>query len=157
MEWHDLLFLHWPVDPARLAAQLPPGLELETFAGSAWLGVVPFRMVRTRWRWLPPLPTASTFAELNLRTYVRGAGRRGVWFFSLDAASRLAVEGARFGFGLPYFRAHMHCRRDGDAVEYASERVDRRGPLARFAASWRAVGPHATAAPGTLEHFLSER
>ncbi len=157
MEWHDLLFLHWPVDPALLQHQLPPGLELETHDGSAWLGVVPFRMVRTRWRWLPPVPTASNFAELNVRTYVRAGGRSGVWFFSLDAASRLAVEGARLGFGLPYFRAGMECRRSGESVAYASERRDRRGPPAHFQARWTSDGPHATAAPGTLAHFLVER
>jgi uncharacterized protein YqjF (DUF2071 family) len=157
MAWHDLLFLHWPVPAAVLQRHLPPGLAVETFDGTAWLGVVPFRMVRTRWRWLPPLPTAATFPELNVRTYVRGAGRSGVWFFSLDAASRLAVEGARFGFGLPYFRARMSCRRVGAAIEYRSERQDRRGPPACFAAGWRTTGAPAVAVPGSLEQFLVER
>ncbi|MBL8753887.1 MAG: DUF2071 domain-containing protein [Planctomycetes bacterium] len=157
MAWHDLLFLHWPVPAAALQAHLPPGLELETFAGSAWLGVVPFRMVRTRWRFLPPVPTAGTFDELNVRTYVRAGGRSGVWFFSLDAASRLAVEGARLGFGLPYFRARMACRVEHGNVEYRSERHDRRGPPAVFAAGWSQRGGGAVAAPGSLEQFLVER
>lgn len=157
MRWEELLFLHWRVPAARLRPHLPPGLELETFAGSAWLGVVPFRMAATRFRWSPPLPTAHTFAELNVRTYVRFAGRPGVWFFSLDAASRLAVEGARWWFGLPYFRARMACGRDRGAVHYRSERLDPRGPPADFAAEWRVVGPSASAVAGSLEHFLVER
>lgn len=161
MRWQDLLFLHWPVPADALRALLPPGLELETFDGRAWLGVVPFVMARTRFRALPPVPTAHTFAELNLRTYVRPTDpadpRRGVWFFSLDAASRLAVEGARLGFGLPYFAACMHTASSEGEVAYRSERRDRRGPPARFVGSWRPDGDPFAAAPGSFEHFLVER
>ena len=157
MDWEDLLFLHWRVPGEVLQAHLPEGVEVETFDGSAWLGVVPFRLARTRFRWLPRLPSAHAFPELNVRTYVRCAGRSGVWFFSLDAHSRLAVAGARATFRLPYFTARMRCERRGDDVDYASERMDGRGPPASFCARWRAVGEYATAAPGTLEHFLSER
>lgn len=157
MRWEDLLFLHWPVAAAALRPHLPAGLELETFDGTAWLGVVPFRMARTRFRWLPPMPGTQAFAELNLRTYVRAGGRTGVWFFSLDAASRLAVEAARVGYSLPYFAARMACERDGERVHYRSERTDRRGPPATFRADWRMAGPVASARPGTLEHFLVER
>lgn len=157
MRWEELLFLHWRVDAAELQRRLPAGVVIETFDGSAWLGVVPFRMAATRFRWLPALPTAHTFPELNVRTYVRVGDTPGVWFFSLDAASRLAVEGARWSFGLPYFRARMVCRRQGEVVVYASERTDRRGPAAAFAANWRVVGAPRQASPGSLEHFLTER
>jgi uncharacterized protein YqjF (DUF2071 family) len=94
---------------------------------------------------------------LNLRTYVRVGGRSGVWFFSLDAASRLSVEGARLGFGLPYLTARMQCERSGDAIRYRSERSDRRGPPATFVGAWRPAGPFAPAVVGTLEHWLCER
>jgi uncharacterized protein YqjF (DUF2071 family) len=157
MDWEDLLFAHWRVEPERLQRLLPAGLQVETFDGAAWLGVVPFRMSRTRLRWLPPLATAHAFPELNVRTYVRAGEVPGVWFFSLDAASRLAVAGARAGFGLPYFFARMRCARAGDEVHCASERRDRRGPAAAFAASWRATGDAAPAQRGSLEHFLAER
>jgi len=157
MHWEELLFLHWPVEAAVLQERLPAGVEVETFAGSAWLGVVPFRMARTRWRCMPPLPTAHRFPELNVRTYVRAGARSGVWFFSLDAASRLAVAGARASFGLPYFHAAMSCERQGQAVHYASERRNGSGAPLRFAASWSARGPVSTAAKRSLEHFLVER
>ncbi len=157
MDWEELLFLHWRADAAALQRLLPAALAIETFAGSAWLGVVPFRMAKTRVRWLPPMPTAHTFPELNVRTYVQGGGVAGVWFFSLDAASALAVAGARLGFGLPYFRARMVCERRGEGVMYASERTDVRAPAARFAANWSAVGAASAAVPGSLEHFLTER
>jgi uncharacterized protein YqjF (DUF2071 family) len=157
MDWEDLLFLHWRVPGDSLQPHLPAGVEVETFDGTAWLGVVPFRMARTRLRGLPRVPTAHAFPELNVRTYVRCAGRSGVWFFSLDAHSRLAVAGARAAFLLPYRYARMHCARRADEVVFASERRDPAGPPARFAARWRATGEHRTAAPGTLEHWLAER
>jgi hypothetical protein len=157
MAWHDLLFLHWPVPAAALQRLLPASLELETFDGTAWLGVVPFRMVNTRWRGLPPVPTAHAFPELNVRTYVRAAGKPGVWFFSLDAASRLAVWGARRWFHLPYCHARMACVRDGDEVHYESERTDRGAPPASFAASWHATASFEPAEHGSLAAWLTER
>src|SRR4029079_1151950 len=88
MVWEDLLFAHWPCDPAALEPHLPPGLALDTFDGRAWLGVVPFRISGIRARGLPAIPGLRGFLELNLRTYVVAGGKPGVWFFSLDAASR---------------------------------------------------------------------
>jgi len=38
-------------------------------------------------------------------------GRPGVWFFSLDCASMLAVIGARLGIHLPYFSAAIRMTR----------------------------------------------
>ena len=83
--------MHWPVPPAVLRPLVPAGLELDTFENEAWLGIVPFKMTNVRPRCMPPMGGASAFAELNVRTYVTHRGRSGVWFFSLDAASKLAV------------------------------------------------------------------
>src|SRR5262245_61728315 len=105
MCWRDLLFMHWPVPPRLMAALLPPGPELGTVDGVAWIGVVPFHMTDVGLRLLPSLPWVSTFAELNVRTYVKHAAHAGVWFFSLDAASQSVVETARAWFHLPYFNA----------------------------------------------------
>ena len=157
MRWEDLLFLHWPVDPGVVRQHVPEELEIDTYDGAAWLGVVPFTMASTRFRWLPPMPTASRFPECNLRTYVRRGSQSGVWFFSLDAHSRLAVEGARLGFGLPYFRADMRSYKDDGAIVYRSRRTDRRGPPAVFEGTWRPEGPWRPAVVGSLEHFLVER
>jgi uncharacterized protein len=157
MRWSDLAFLHWPVPASALEPHLPAGLELDTHEGRAWIGVVPFRMVDVRHRWLPPIPTATTFAELNVRTYVRAGGRAGVWFLSLDAASRLAVRGARLGFNLPYFDAGMQVRWRGETVEYRSDRTHRGAPAARFRARYRPAGEPYLATPCTLDHWLTER
>jgi uncharacterized protein YqjF (DUF2071 family) len=133
-------------------------LELDTYDGSAWIGVVPFRMTDVGPRGLGWIPGLSAFAELNVRTYVRAGGRSGVWFFSLDAASRGAVEIARARFYLPYLHARMSCRRDADGwVEYMSTRRDARGRAAEYRARYRPVGEVALAKSGSLESWLTER
>lgn len=156
MTWHDLLFLHRPVAPASLRPLLPAALELDTFDGRAWLGIVPFRMTDVRPTFLPSR-LALAFPEINVRTYVRSGDRGGVWFFSLDAASRLAVRAARRWFGLPYFDAGMSARREDGEIRYRSVRTHRGAPPAAFHATYRPTGPVDRAAPGSLAHFLTER
>jgi len=158
MSWHDLLFAHYRVPAHVLRALVPAGLELDTHDGEAWLAVVPFRMSHVGPRGLGSLPWVSAFPELNVRTYVRAEGKAGVWFFSLDAASRVAVEAARLGFHLPYLHARMRCHRDGEGwVHYESARHDRRGSGARLRGRYRPTGPVNPPGPGSLEAFLTDR
>ncbi|QDV09366.1 hypothetical protein Poly30_49240 [Planctomycetes bacterium Poly30] len=147
-----------------LRPRIPAELEIDTFEGQAWVGVVPFEMQAVRFRFLPPLPTAHRFPELNLRTYVRHRGRSGetpgVWFFSLDASSALTVLGARATFSLPYMHARMAMNEPltaGSWIQYRSERTHRGEPPARFEGRYRPSGPAVTSQRGTLEHFLTER
>lgn len=155
--WHDLLFAHWRVPAERLRAHVPAGLSIETFDGSAWIGVVPFRMSGIRLRGLPPVPGTSAFPELNVRTYVRHGDKSGVWFFSLDATNALAVAVARRWFRLPYFRARMECRNDAERVVYAHERTHAGAPPAELVAQYGPTAPVELAQRGTLEHWLTER
>src|SRR5215213_8448293 len=111
MRWRDLLFMHWRVPEEVLRPLIPQALRLDSCDGSAWLGVVPFRMESVRPRFLPAVPWLSGFPELNLRTYVTHENKPGLWFFSLDAYNPVAVRLARATFGLPYFDAKMSCRR----------------------------------------------
>ena len=157
MRWVDLLFAHWPMPVETLRPLVPPGLELDTFDGQAWVGIVPFRMEDVAPRFLPACRRLGAFPELNVRTYVRRGKRRGVWFLSLDAASPFAVEGARAAFHLPYFRARMSSETEAGWVDYRSERVDGRGPAARFEGRYRPIGPVEPAAPGSLAAFLTDR
>jgi len=156
MAWEDLLFAHWPLPAAALRPLVPPALELETFEGQAWVGVVPFRMADVGLRGLAA-PGASRFPELNLRTYVRVGGKPGVFFFSLDAASPLAVASGRRFFRLPYYRARMRCRTDGEGIAYASRRDHPGAPPAEFVGRYRPTGPVFRAELGSLEHWLTER
>ena len=156
--WHDLLFAHWPVDPGDLRPRLPPGAELDLFEGRAWVGVVPFRMSGIRARGLPPLPGLSAFPEINVRTYAVAGGRPGVLFLSLDAANRVAVAAARRFFHLPYWRARMSCRPEGDGVAYASVRAEGDGARpAEFRAAYRPTGAPYRAPAGGIDHWLVER
>jgi uncharacterized protein YqjF (DUF2071 family) len=155
--WNDLLFAHWPVDARDLRAHVPTGLPLDLFEGRAYVGVVPFRMTNVAPRGVPAVPFVSAFAELNVRTYVSIGGKPGVYFFSLDADSQLAVTAARTMFGLPYFTATMDVRVDGTEIIYSSQRASRDGPAAEFRARYRPVGPVFNALPGTLDWFLTER
>ncbi|HYB94541.1 MAG TPA: DUF2071 domain-containing protein [Vicinamibacterales bacterium] len=156
--WHDLLFAHWRCPISDLRPLIPDALEIETFDGHAWISVIPFYMTGVRVRGTPPVPTANEFEELNVRTYVTLDGRPGIWFFSLDCASLLAVVGARVGVYLPYYRATMRMSKSTDGlITYESKRWPVAGPPAAFAATYRATGPGEVAAPGTLDHFLTER
>jgi uncharacterized protein len=155
--WSDLLFCHWPVAAEALAPHVPASLPLDTRDGSAWVSVTPFEVSGTRPRGTLPPPGLSRFAELNVRTYVTLGGRPGIWFFSLDAASMLAVAAARGLYRLPSFRAGMEIARAEPWVEFRSDRHDPRGAPARFEARWRAAGGVRYAAPGSLEAWLVER
>ncbi len=154
-QWSDLLFVHWPLDAQLVQRLIPRPLEVEQFAGSAWLGFVPFTMRNVRPRYLPAVPGLSGFAETNIRTYVRCNGDRpGVWFFSLDAANAVAVLIARTLFKLPYYRAKMQIHRQDGGALYAGSRIA--ADLSyEVAATWS--GDRFNARPGTLEHFLAER
>jgi uncharacterized protein len=152
--WHDLLFAHWPVAPEGLRPLVPPQLTLDTFDGQCWVGVVPFWMSGVRVRGIPELPGTACFPELNVRTYVTDRGKPGVYFFSLDAGSRLAVHTARALYHLPYFYADMKAKAAGDEIAYRSER---RGVAAQFRGRYGPIAPVHLRAPGSLDHWLTER
>ncbi|WP_243735227.1 YqjF family protein [Paenibacillus turpanensis] len=152
--WHDLLFMHWPIPPEQLQSKLPKPLQLDVWDGLAWISVVPFRMSGIRLRGLPPIPFASAFPELNVRTYVYDEERPGVYFFSLDAAHSLAVWAARTFFHLAYVRADMRCVEEEGWIQYESSR---REGKALFVGKYRPVGEAFTAEQGSMEEWLSER
>lgn len=156
--WQDLLFAHWPLPERALRPLVPAGLTLQTFEGQAWLGITPFVLTGLRPRALPAVPGLSQFPEINVRTYVAvdDAGP-GVFFFSLDAGSTLAVVAARALYALPYYRARFSVRAERDGIAYASRRTARGAPPAEFRAVYRPAGEAAPARPGTLAHWLTER
>ena len=153
MEWHNLLFLHWPVSPEALRPLVPPPLEIDTHEGEAWVGLVPFTMRRVRHALWPPIPTMTNFHECNVRTYVRCGDLVGVWFFSLDAVSALAVFGARMLWNLNYVHSAIDLERSGPATDYRVERRDGRTMHCR----WEVGSPLPVSEPGSLDHFLTER
>jgi len=155
--WERLTFLHWRYDPAVVQRLLPAGLQVETHAGSAWVGLVPF-FIRVSLPHLPSVPWAGRFCETNVRTYVRdGEGRSGIWFFSLDAERLGAVTAARGTYQLPYFWSAMRLIEDDDRIEYDALR---RWPGPRGTASHVALSRGELFGPQELtllDHFLTAR
>jgi len=173
-KWRTLLFMHWEIDAAALRALVPAQLEIDTYEGRAFVGLVPFTMLGIRpTRFLPAMPGVSAFHETNVRTYVHFEGRDlGVWFFSLDAANSLAVRAARRFWHLPYFRAEMRidARRGDRAIDAVNDAVDTGAHVAyRSERLWPeplpakidlaySIGEDAgPSVPGSLQHFLAER
>lgn len=149
--WLDLLFIHYEVDAGLLAKLLPAGIELDLFAGKAWIGIVPFRMAGVSKRGWPAPAWLCDFAEINVRTYVRHRAKSGVWFLSLDVMNPLVAGFARTFFHLPYFSARMAVRKQGEAWHYSVRRGER-----RFDAHFSGGTP-APSAPGSFAQWATER
>jgi uncharacterized protein YqjF (DUF2071 family) len=152
--WRSLLFLHFRCDPSEIQRLLPPGLEVDTFDGSAWVGLVPFRMEGVRPVGIPPIKWLSAFPETNVRTYVHRNGVPGVWFFSLEAANSAACAIARRFFGLPYHFARMSVEVDHDRIAYCGARRDGQ---AGCRVTCTVGSTRVSSEPGSLEYFLIER
>ena len=151
--WNDLLFAHWPVARDRLRELVPSFLELDTFDNEAWLSVTPFRLSDLSPRGIPALPFISSFHEINVRTYVVYKNIPGIYFFSLDANSAMAVGGASSLFHLPYFLAEI--RAEDDRMSFRSRRT--RGTEAEFEAKYSPAGRFFEPKRGTIDYFLTER
>jgi uncharacterized protein YqjF (DUF2071 family) len=154
--WRDLLFLHQPVPTEVMREIVPRDLDVDTFDGRAWLTLMPFAIFASR-----PAGVAAAlgkdFFQVNLRTYVRSRdGEPGLYFFSLDATSWIAVAGARVTYGLPYFPATIKRRREPAAatIAYTSRRL---GTNVGVDVVWHVGSPMAMAAPGSIDEFLLER
>jgi hypothetical protein len=153
--WNDLLFAHWPIDPRELDGRIPAAFPIDLFEGQAWIGIVPFHMTNVAPRGLPSLPWVSQFPELNVRTYVSVDDRPGVFFFSLDAGSPVAVHAARALLNLPYYAAAMTVTTAAGGVQYHSAR--KAHTEAVFEGFYAPAGPPSLPVPGSLAHFLTER
>jgi uncharacterized protein len=155
--WGTLLFLHWPISATLLRPLIPERLSIDTFEGTAWIGITPFTMWGIRPVLLPAIPLLSTAHELNVRTYVHCNGVPGVWFLSLDASNPLVVVGARLAFHLPYFQAHMRLEEQGRTRHCTSHRIRSKSPSADFEVVWTQGTTLPQAPPDSLEFFLTER
>jgi uncharacterized protein YqjF (DUF2071 family) len=153
--WENLLFLHWPVDPAVMRPLIPPALEIDTFEGQAYIGITPFSLTGLRLLSLPAVPGLESFLEINVRTYVHYRGMPGIWFFSLDASKLIPAMAARVLFALPYFKASMEFNRDGNEFQFTSKRTV--PPDAHFRVRWTTGMRLREPALESLAFFLVER
>lgn len=172
MEWRDVLFANWSVEPEVVAPHVPDSVSLDTYDGRAWLSILPFVNVDVRPAWLPA-GTGIRIPEVNLRTYVTREGRPAIYFFNLDVSDLLTVVGARFTHFLPYFYASIdyegidHEGIDHESIDYEvgddgrvrfeHRRRHRGARPARFVAEYGPDGEAFEAEPGSLAEFLTER
>jgi uncharacterized protein YqjF (DUF2071 family) len=150
--WERLLFAHWRVPIEQLRPVVHPSIPIDIFDGSAWIGVTPFTVTGFHPRGTPPPPLVSSFHEINVRTYSTIDGKPGIYFLSLDAASRAAVHAARKLYRIPYFHADIEA---DDTIRYHAERKE--DPPAAFEAEYRPTSEAFTAEPGSFEHWATER
>ena len=155
--WENLLFAHWRVPEDALRAVVHPDIPIDTYDGSAWIGVTPFTVTGLHSRGTPPPPVLANFHEINVRTYSTIDGKPGIYFLSLDAASRAAVATARKAYRIPYFHAAIDASDSDGSITYRHERIARDGPPAAFEARYRPTGDPFEAEPGSFEHWATER
>lgn len=155
--WSSIVWCHWRVPEAQVSERLPPGVRPDVFDGWAWVGLVPFEMRDLRivvaGHPLPRIPTADSFSEVNVRTYVIGPKGPGVWFDTLDASSRLGSFVARAAWSLPYVPSRIAATAaDGPSVRaWSVERAD------GTTGSVRATAGGAISGTTALDEFLTER
>ncbi|MDQ3907939.1 MAG: DUF2071 domain-containing protein [Acidobacteriota bacterium] len=155
--WGKLLFFHWRMPYDALRQAVPRQLEIDTYEGEAWVSMTPFTIWGMRASFLPPIPGLSEMHEFNVRTYVHYKGVPGIYFFSLDASSALAVLGARAFFLVPYYTADMSLKQHGRRIDYRTRRTHAGAPAAEFEGSYEFGDLLGEAAPGSPEFFLAER
>ena len=156
--WTELAYFHWPYDPAVVQRLLPDGVRVDTYDGAAWVGLIPFEMRDVQLGRTPPLPWLGSFIEINVRTYVIDpAGRRAVWFFSLDVPRAVIVTVARTVFALPYCWSDAHHTRISDRHRYAMTRRWPHSPRPTADIRFTVGDPMDDASVGELEHFVTAR
>lgn len=157
--WENLVYLHWAYEPEQVQSLLPEGLLVDTFAGNAYVGLIPFQMRGIGLPHLPAMPYLGTFPEVNVRTYVIRNGIPGVWFFSLDINRMLPTFVARTTYSLPYcFGKVSHGVQKVGNASVVETLVQRRWPHGEEASTQlRVEVGNKIDVPSDFEHFLSAR
>lgn len=155
--WEHLLFAHWPVAPDLIRKMIPSELEIDTYDGQAWIGIIPFLMSGVRLRALPPIPGMTMFPELNVRTYVKTNQGSGVYFITLDASNPLIVRIARLWYRLPYYDADLTFLQQRESIRFTGRRLPFMTAAETFHGVYEPSSDPFVPREGTLENWLTER
>ena len=159
-EWHRLVMLNYPIDPAVLLPYTPRGTEIDAWQGTTFVSLVGFLFLDTRVKGVA-IPLHRNFEEINLRFYVRARGpegwRRGVVFVR-EVVPRPAIAlMARLLYNENYLACPTRSRVEDPAA-------DRPG-IAEYAwkhdGAWLTIGAEyrgesALPAEGSEEEFITE-
>jgi uncharacterized protein YqjF (DUF2071 family) len=160
--WRDLTFVHWRVEPERVAPLLPRGVRPDVHDGSSWVGLIPFTLADAGLGAAgAAVPYLGTFLETNVRLYsVDDEGRHGVVFLSLETQRLAMVAAANLSLAVPYRWARMTREPaalphdpTGAVVTYRTRRLT--GTHPRSTVSVEVGAP--VAEPDALQLFLSSR
>lgn len=152
--WNRCTWLHWDYEPAAIQGLLPEGLEVDTWEGRAWVGLVPFVIEDQHPAGLPRLPWLSTAHETHFRTYCTARdGTSGSYFVYLENDLLPGVAAGRLGFRLNYVWSSLRMRRQGDLVTYRGRRLV--PPGAAHEIRVRVGKPYAEGELSAVEHFVT--
>lgn len=153
-QWRNVFLATYAVPPSLLTPRLPPGLELDSRDGNAFVSLVAFDFIQTRVLGVP-WPGYRNFPELNLRFYVRHGSDRGVVFVREIVPQRLVAWLARTLYNEPYHAAPLtsHCQ-ENEAARTMEYRLTWNG----CAQVLRVTGRKPAFLPGPQsdEHFFKE-
>ncbi|MEH7125174.1 DUF2071 domain-containing protein [Bacillus sp. JJ1532] len=155
--WRDLLFIHWPIPSEKLRKHIPASLEIDTFNGSAWLGIIVFVMDGIYPRGLPNISILPKFQEINVRTYVKCNGKSGIYFLSLDVCDWASYTIAKRWLRLPYQSAQISIEKKGQNFHYKSIRKRKTKYEITIDGTYKPLEEVYLPKEGTLDHFLTER
>lgn len=150
-----LTLVTWAVPDELLRPRLPPGVELDRWEGRACVSLVTLELRDLR-VWGVPVPTLRRLPDVNLRFYVRQAGRPGVTFVRELVPHPAVVLAARTVWGEPFDLAAIESRvaRRPDGGVEVERRIAYRG---RHRVRVEAHGPPGPAAPGSDAAFFTDR
>jgi len=155
--WRNSLFIHWPIPAEVLRPHIPSVLEIDTYNGSAWLGVVVFVMGGIYPRGLSSISLTPPFPEINVRTYVHYNGKPGIFFMSLDVGDWASCTIAKRWYRLPYKKADISSRKEGQTFYCQSVRKGTKNPLTSFQVKYTPLSEVYFPKDGTLDDWLTER
>ncbi|HWL91988.1 MAG TPA: DUF2071 domain-containing protein [Phycisphaerae bacterium] len=160
-DWENILAIHYAVDPQLLQKEIPFALDL--FNKQAYVSIFAFQMTRARPYGTGPIGAAifKPFASqpsLNVRTYVRHKGERGIFFMTEWMPNPIGAVVTRTMFGLPYRVGTVELGAVKPDGAFAAEIVDMLTQKSLRYRGLRELNPaYKTPAPESLEAFVMER
>ena len=156
-EWHDVLFMHWPVPYDLLKPYVPNPITLETFEGEAWISIILFRAEKSRPRYMPSIISYPSFLQMNIRTYVHFDGEPGIYFLSVDVNRLFTMVAAKRLLQLPYELADMKMEHLQNQLLFSSKRINQNHSDRKVIVKYRPLTNKVSHRKGTLSYWLTER